>query len=39
MWQGEDKVKIAAWKQLGLALIEPLLFDQTLALRTVSIPA
>ena len=39
MRQGEDEMKVAAWKQLGFSVIEPLLFDQALALRAVSIPA
>jgi hypothetical protein len=39
MRQGEDQVKVAAGKEFGLAVIEPLFFNQGLALGTVSIPA
>jgi hypothetical protein len=39
MREGEDQVKVAAGKEFGPAVIEPLFFDQGLALGTVSVPA
>ena len=39
MREGEDQVKVAAGKEFGLAVVEPLFFDQGLALGTVSVPA
>jgi len=39
MRQGKDQVKIATGKQLSLAVIEPLFFDQGLAFGAMSVPA
>jgi hypothetical protein len=37
--EGEDQVKVAAGKDFGPAVIEPLFFNQGLALGTVPVPA
>jgi hypothetical protein len=39
MWQGEHQMEIAAAKQFGFAVIEPLFFCQCLAFRAMPIPA
>jgi hypothetical protein len=39
MGQGEDQMKVAAGKYFSLAVIEPLFFDQGLALRAMPVPA
>jgi hypothetical protein len=39
MGQGKDQMKIAAGKQFGLAVINPLFFNHRLAFGAMSIPA
>ena len=39
MRHGKDQVEVATGQQLGFTVIEPLLLDQTLAFRAVSVTA